>query len=307
MVRVIAIDPISPGLWKITAVPAPSSLSNFAPPDPVKLPPLGPPVIDWSDGTPWDIYGRTPATSVNAYLKGWIWPIEANTLNSYTNTTLKLVPAAYVQIVLQYEGPNPSGEDIVFVVDNGSGALIDGEDSPVDASGEYAKGYAHIAYINVRITDYDSDLLGKMFSIYAHTSDSAYTTPSIIYTFTSSHSPMIVSPPSFWGRYVVSSPYSTTYGWTFPAYQSAAGDYFQVSISESPGYDWAGPTANITWTVTQIAGTTLPLTVTHNYWWRWNVTRSLSTDYSGTAYEIQFYTNSGADEFGPLITLTCES
>ena len=49
------------------------------------------------------------------------------------------------------------------------------------------------------------------------------------------------------------------------------------------------------------------MTIEHYGGWTWIARRSTGTDYSGTEYELQAYTNSGADPWGPAITLTCES
>jgi hypothetical protein len=262
-------------------------------------------VIDWSDGTPWDIYGRpAPTSGESAYLKFDVFPIDVGT-TSATTTTFKTVPATYYQIVLTYQGPNPTGLDIVPIVTGapeGYLTIID----PYDGSGSLERGYGYIFNVISGTVEYDASQLGRTFTIQARTSDSSYITPSVIINITDYHDPMIVAPSSWSTSYITYDPFTVTFGDTYPAYQAGADDFVAIAIYPY-GYDWAGPTANITWNVTQTSGSTLPLTVSFHEDWTWKAQRSLSTDYSGTAYEIQFYTNSGADEFGPLITLTCES
>jgi hypothetical protein len=305
LARISSINPTSPGVWAIGAIPINTTLSSATTAAPTPSVPIDPPPILGPD-PPWDIGGRTGPAYTGATLSLGLSPIEDLQVPIVlTDTELFTIPPAYVSFGLEYNGPNPTDEDIVFVVRGAPAGIVSGQDSVYDGVGELERGYAYYCYVTVYISTYESYLLGNSFTIYAHTSDKAYKTPSAIVTFTSSHEPMILAPTEWFGWYVVHDPYVETFGTTYPAYQADVADYYYVS--EVYGYDWEGPIANITWVVTQTAGTTLPLTVAHRYGWQWVFTRSLATDYSGTAYEIQFYTNGGADEWGPVVSISCET
>ena len=295
-VRVIAIDPISPGLWKISAVPAPTGLSGRAPSDPPRLPALGPPVITWDDGTPWDIYGRVPGTpTATVSIKTYNYYTDAT--NTYDNTGMDVWPPCSWAMIVYYHGPTPAtGESVVFnLIGAPSGVTTDG---PFDYT---SVGYNNADNLSTTTDDYDSSLIGKTFGVYGRTTDGAYTTPLLIITISATHDPITQEGTWFRGYFDPTGP-TFTAGDEYPQY-FVAGEYHDITLLY--GYDWEGPTANITWVVTQLTGTTRNIDITHSHRWHWYVTRDESTSYAGTSYQFQAQLD-GVDWMDPF-TLTCES
>lgn len=273
LLRVVSIDPIDHNIWKIDAIQINGSLSTDTTVDPTTeriVPPVAKPL----------------ALVTYSY--------NTNITNTYTATGYDVVPAAYFNIIVAFDCPEPAAGESIVVELTGAPPVV-----TLGGAFDYlSTGYNNADNVAIDISEYDATQVGITFYVQARTTDNAYISPILVVTITNNHYPV-----NYWWQDSIqyfngTFPYVTTN--EYPQYW-VAGDHHQIYRF---GYQWLGTTTDVTWVITQLTGTTRNIYIAHYYGMTWRVTRDESTDYAGTSYEFQMQID--AVDFGDPFTLTCE-